>query len=324
MPDILITENISGEEMDELRRNFDAVFAPELWKNQERLLETIPDFRALIVRNQTQVTSELIDAARKLEVIGRAGVGLDNVDLQAATDRGVVVAFTPEQNSNSVAELALGLILALARMIPAADRDTKQGGWKRQQFTGVEVLGKTLGVVGFGRIGVCTAAKARALGMEIVAYDPFVDADSLKAMELRARLTSLDQALREADFVSCHLPATKETEGLFDYDRFCSMKPGAFFINTSRGEVVDEDGLIRALQEKKIAGAALDVRRKEPPGQSPLAAMDNVIFTPHIAAFTLEAQRRVVAAVCRDVASVLSGGAAKNFANISRPRGQSI
>jgi D-3-phosphoglycerate dehydrogenase len=320
MPDILITENIIGEEMDKLRRSFDVVFEPDLWKQPEKILAMIPDFRALMIRNQTQVTRELIEAGTKLEVIGRAGVGLDNVDLQAATDHGVVVALTPEQNTNSVAELVIGLIFALARMIPAADNDTKRGEWKRQQFTGVEVLGKTLGIVGFGRIGVCTAAKARALGMEITAYDPYVDPESLKAMELRARITSLEDVLREADFISCHLPATKETVGLFNYERFCLMKPSAFFINTSRGDVVDEDGLIRALQEKRIAGAALDVRSHEPPQHSVLAEMENVIFTPHIAAFTHEAQRRVVAAICRDVASVLNGQAARNFANFSKPR----
>ncbi len=319
MPDVLITENIIGEEMDQLRQSFDAVFEPDLWKQPDKLREMLPQFRALIVRNQTQITRELIEAGTKLEVIGRAGAGLDNVDLQAATDHGVVVAFTPEQNTNSVAELAIGLIFALARMIPAADTGTKKGGWDRQRFTGIEVLGKTLGVVGFGRIGASTAMKARALGMEIVACDPFVDAESLKAMELRARMTSLEDVLGEADFVSCHLPATKETMEIFDYEKFRLMKPAAFFINTSRGEVVDEDGLIRALQEKKIAGAALDVRQKEPPANSLFAEMDNVLLTPHVAAFTQEAQQRVVASVCRDVSAVLLGGSARYFANFDRP-----
>ncbi|MGH9799569.1 MAG: NAD(P)-dependent oxidoreductase, partial [Blastocatellia bacterium] len=192
--------------------------------------------------------------------------------------------------------------------------------WKRQKFTGVEILGKTLGLVGLGRIGASTAAKARALGMDIIAYDPFVDAESLKAMELRARMTSLDEVLSQSDFVSCHLPATAETSKLFSYEKFCQMKPSAFFINTSRGEVVDEDGLLRALQEKKLAGAALDVRAKEPPSPSPLAEMGNVILMPHIGAFTNESQRRVVTAVCRDVMAVLGGGAAKYFANFSKPR----
>ena len=320
MPDVLITENILGAEMDALRNTFDCTFAPDLWKQPDELHAMIGTYKALIVRNQTQVTPELIAAGTNLQVIGRAGVGLDNVDLQAATEQGIVVAFTPEQNANSVAELTIGLMLALARKIPAADRDTKAGGWKRQQFTGSEILGKTLGLVGFGRIGASTANKARALGMDIIAYDPFVDAESLKAMELRAEMTSIEAVLQRADFVSCHLPATKSTMNFFDEDKFALMKPTAYFINTSRGEVVNETALLRALQEQKIAGAALDVRAQEPPAASPLAELDNVILLPHIGAFTTEGQARVVTAVCRDVAAVLNGGAAKNFANFSQPK----
>lgn len=320
MADILITENIIGEEMDKLRQSCDAVFEPELWKEPEKLAAMIGDFRALIVRNQTQVTSELLAAATKLEIVGRAGVGLDNVDVAAASERGIVVAFTPEQNTNSVAELAIGLMLGLARMIPAGDADTKAGGWKRQKFTGIEIQGKTLGLIGLGRIGASTAAKARALGMDIIAYDPFVDSESLKAMDLRARMLTLDEVLAQSDFISCHLPATAETAGLFNYEKFCLMKPDAFFVNTSRGEVVDEDSLVRALQEKKLAGAALDVRAKEPPAPGPLAEMENVILMPHIGAFTNEGQRRVVTAVCRDVMAVIGGGTAKYFANFSKPK----
>ncbi len=322
MPDVLISENIPGEEMDKLIASCDAVFAPDLWKEPNKLLAMIGDFRALIVRNQTQVTRELLAAATKLEIVGRAGVGLDNVDVAAANQQGIVVAFTPEQNTNSVAELAIGLMLGLARMIPAGDADTKAGGWKRQKFTGIEIQGKTLGLIGLGRIGASTAAKARALGMDIIAFDPFVDSDSLKAMDLRARMLTLDEVLGQSDFVSCHLPATAETARLFNYDKFCLMKPGAFFINTSRGEVVDEDGLLQALQEQKLAGAALDVRAKEPPAPSPLAEMENVILMPHIGAFTHEGQRRVVSAVCRDVMAVLQGGAAKYFVNFSKPKGR--
>lgn len=322
MADILITENIIGEEMDKLRQSCDAVFEPELWKEPEKMAAMIGDFRALIVRNQTQVTSELLDAATNLEIVGRAGVGLDNVDVAAASERGIVVAFTPEQNTNSVAELAIGLMLGLARMIPAGDADTKAGGWKRQKFTGIEIQGKTLGLIGLGRIGASTAAKARALGMDIIAYDPFVDSESLKAMDLRVGMMTLDEVLSQSHFVSCHLPATAETAGLFNYEKFCLMKSGAFFINTSRGEVVDEDSLVRALREKKLAGAALDVRAKEPPAPSPLAEMENVILMPHIGAFTIEGQRRVVTAVCRDVMAVIGGGAAKYFANFSKPRGR--
>lgn len=320
MPDVLISETITGAAMDELLRQHDCVCAPDLWQQPDKLRAMIPEFRALIVRNQTRITRELLAAGARLEIIGRAGVGLDNVDVQAASEHGIVVAFTPEQNTNSVAELTIGLLFALARMIPAADRDTKRGGWQRHKFTGIELLGKTLGVVGFGRIGSCTAMKARALGMEIVAYDPFIDAESLRAMEVRARMTTLDEVLRQADFISCHLPETAETHGIFNYARFSAMKPGAFFINTARGGAVVEDDLIRALQEQKLAGAALDVRQQEPPAASALAEMENVILLPHIAAFTHEGQARVVSAVCRDVAAVLSGAPARNYVNFSSPR----
>jgi D-3-phosphoglycerate dehydrogenase / 2-oxoglutarate reductase len=320
MPDVLITENIIGAAMDELRGRFDCVFAPDLWQEPDRLRSMIPEFRALIARNQTRITRELIEAGARLEVIGRAGVGMDNVDLAAANERGIVVAYTPEQNSNSVAELALGFMLALARMIPASDRDTRKGGWSRQRFMGVEILGKTLGVIGFGRIGSCTAAKARALGMEVIAYDPYVDPEGLKAQQLRVRLTDFAEVLQRSDFITLHVPETAETLRMFSYEQFQQMKPSAFFINTARGGVVDEDGLLRALREKRIAGAALDVRQQEPALPSPLAEMENVIVMPHVGANTHESQRRVVTAICRDIAVVLNGGEAQNFVNFSRPR----
>jgi D-3-phosphoglycerate dehydrogenase len=320
MAEILITENITGEEMDKLRQRFDSVFEPELWKQQDKLLAMIPNFRALIARNQTQITRQLIEAGTRLEVIGRAGVGMDNVDLGAASRAGVVVAYTPEQNTNSVAELTIGLMLSLARMIPEADVDTKRGGWDRWKFIGVELQGKMLGIVGLGRIGSSTAAKARALGMEIIAYDPYVDPESARAMEVRAHLTSLDEVLSRADFLSLHVPETGETRGMFGDEQFQRMKPGAYFINAARGGVVKEEALLRALREKRIAGAALDVRQQEPAVPSAFDEMTNVILVPHIGAQTREAQRRVVTAVCRDVAAVLTGGEARNFANFSRPQ----
>jgi D-3-phosphoglycerate dehydrogenase len=320
MPEVLITENIIGEEMDKLRQRFDSVFEPNLWKEPDRLLAMIPNFRALIARNQTQITRELIEAGTRLEVIARAGVGMDNVDLEAASRAGIVVAWTPEQNSNSVAELVIGLMIGLARMIPEADVDTKQGGWNRWRFIGIELLGKTLGIVGLGRIGSLTAAKARALGMEIIAFDPYVDPESLRAMEVRARLTSFDEVLSSSDFISLHVPETDETRGMFGNEQFGRMKPGAYFINAARGGVVKEDALFRALQEKRIAGAALDVRQQEPAVPSAFDELNNVILVPHMGAQTQEAQRRVVTAVARDVTAILIGEDAKHFANFSRPR----
>lgn len=320
MPDVLISENIIGEEMDQLRQRFDCVFEPLLWKEPDRLRAMIANFRALIARNQTQITRDIIEAGTRLEVIARAGVGMDNVDLAAASRVGIVVSWTPEQNTNSVAELTIGLMLSLARMIPDADVDTKQGGWNRWKYIGVELLGKTLGIVGLGRIGSLTAAKARALGMEILAYDPYVDPDSLRAMEVRARLTSFDEVLSRSDFVSVHVPESEETRGMFGQEQFGQMKPGAYFLNAARGGVVNEAALLRAIQEKRIAGAALDVRKQEPAVPSEFDKLTNVILLPHIGAQTAEAQRRVVTAVCRDVAAILTGEEAKHFANFSRPR----
>jgi len=320
MPEILITENIIGEEMDKLRQRFDSVFEPNLWKEPDKLLAIIPTFRALVARNQTQITRELIEAGTRLEVIARAGVGMDNVDLEAASQAGIVVAYTPEQNTNSVAELTIGLMLSLSLMIPEADVDTKNGGWNRWKFIGIELVGKTLGIVGLGRIGSSTAAKARALGMEIIAYDPYVDPESLRAMEVRARLTSFDEVLSSADFISLHVPETEETRGMFGDEQFRRMKPGAYFINAARGGVVEEEALLRALQEERIAGAALDVRQQEPGVPGAFDEMANVILLPHIGAQTREAQRRVVTAVCCDVTAILTGGEARNFANFSRPR----
>ena len=320
MTDIVVSENIVGAPMESLRQDFDVRFDPDLWKSPDKLAAVVARAKALVVRNQTQVTADLIRAAEDLQIIARAGAGLNNVDVEAASAAGIVVAYTPEENSVSVAELTVGLMLALARRISAADRDTRSGGWARRSFTGTELMDKTLGLVGLGRIGTLTAARARAFGMTIIAHDDFIDPQSPAVRALEARLVPLDDLLAEADFVTCHVPLTETTRGMFDYARFARMKRGATFINTSRGEVVDEEGLVRALREEKIAGAALDVRGIEPPGPSPLSEMDSVILTPHIAAFTEEAQHRVVASVCRDVAAVLRGDPAVGYANFPSPR----
>jgi D-3-phosphoglycerate dehydrogenase len=321
MPRILVSENITGKEMDALRERFDVAWEPDLWKSPQKLREAARDADAILVRNQTAVDAELIAAAGpRLAVIGRAGVGLENVACAVASAAGVVVVYAPEQNTISVAELAVGMMLGLARMIPAADQSAKSGAWDRKRFMGgIELYGKTLGVVGMGRIGFLTAMRARAFGMEVIAFDPVVSPDSPLVTEARARLTSLDELLATADFVSCHVPETPATINLFDYGKFCRMKSGAFFVNTSRGKVVDEAGLAKALEEKRIAGAALDVRAKEPP-DGPLSTADNVILAPHIGAFTVEGQERVVTSVCRDVAAVLLGQPARNFFNFARPR----
>jgi D-3-phosphoglycerate dehydrogenase len=227
---------------------------------------------------------------------------------------GVVVTCTPDQNSISVAELVIGLMISLARKIPAATQDTSAGHWNRQQFTGTELYGKTFGIIGAGKIGFLAAMRARALGMHILAYDPFVSEDNVLVREGQAELVDLDVLLSRADVVSCHVPGSPKTDGLINKERFAHMKPTAFFINTARGQVVNEPDLIAALKAGKIAGAALDVRVAEPPKSSELDKMPNVILTPHIAAFTHEAQGRVTRVVCEDIGRLLDGQPARNVA----------
>lgn len=315
MPDILITENIRGTAVDALSLRFDVAFLPELWKDPEELLKYIGDSRAIIVRNQTQVTAALLKAGEKLLVVGRAGVGLDNVDVDAATQRGILITSTPDQNAISVAELAMGLILSLARMIPVANKDTKEGNWRRQDFLGTELYGKTIGIIGAGKIGYLTARRAQSFGMKVLAYDPYISRDNVLLSELNAELVPLDVLLARADVVSCHLPATTETTGLLNAKCFGRMKSTATFINTSRGEVIVENDLLNVLKAGRIAGAALDVRATEPPRASELERLPNLILTPHIAAFTHEAQDRVTTAICEDVTRVLDGKPAQNAVN---------
>jgi phosphoglycerate dehydrogenase-like enzyme len=210
-------------------------------------------------------------------------------------------------------------MLSLARFIPAADADTKKGNWNRQRFVGTELYGKTLGIVGAGKIGYLTARRAMAFGMKVLAYDPFLSRDNILLSEVQAELVELDELLARADVVSCHLPATAQTVGLLNRERFMSMKPGAFFINTSRGKVVVEQDLVEALKAGVVGGAALDVRGKEPPQVGELESMPNVILLPHIAAFTHEAQDRVTAAICEDVARVLDGKPALNAVKRATP-----
>ncbi len=324
MADILISESIRGAAVDALRARFHVSLEPELWKLPAALAHALKDCRALIVRNQTSVTEELLAAAPELEVVGRAGVGLDNIDVEAAERAGVVIASTPDQNAISVAELTLGLILALARMIPAADRETKTGNWNRQNFEGIELYDKTLGIVGAGKIGYLTARRALALGMNILAYDPYLSPDNILLNDLRAELVSLDELLGRVDVVSCHLPATRETTGLMNRERFARMKPGALFVNTSRGAVVLEADLLAALKSGTLGGAALDVRATEPPAKGELEALPNVILTPHVAAFTREAQERVTRAICEDVARVLEGKPAINPVGRALPRNSAV
>lgn len=318
MPDILISENITGVAVDSLAARFDVVIKPELWRYPEVLADEITGVRGLIVRNQTKVTRDLLSAGTKLEVIGRAGVGLDNVDVAAAFQAGIIVTSTPDQNAISVAELAIGMMIALARHIPAANIDTKAGHWNRQRFVGTELYGKTFGIIGAGKIGFLTARRAQAFGMKIIAFDPFLSNDNVYLAELNAELIPLECLLERADVVSCHLPATPQTTRLLNARAFARMQPSAIFLNTSRGEVIDENDLFQALRSGVIAGAALDVRAVEPPTDSHLESIPNLLLTPHIAALTQEAQQRVTAAICDDVGRVLKGDRPLNAVRIQQ------
>ena len=318
--DIIISENIDGPGISELEKKYDVLRDGSLWKEKAKLLDCLPNARAIIVRNQTQFDKELIDAAKQLLIIGRAGVGYDNIDVRAASEHGVVVSFTPHENAISTAEHAFALILGLYRKLPAAHLSTSQGKWDRYSLIGHELYGKTIGILGFGKIGARLAVRARAFGMKIVAYDKFLAPLDFTVTETGAELRDLDYVLSHADIVSCHLPMGRETTGIINYDRLKMMKPEAILINTARGELIVEADLVRALKEHLIAGAGLDVRQKEPPPESELNHMDNVLLTPHVAGLTVEAQKKVVDTVAADVARVLGGGAAVNYVNFPVPR----
>ncbi len=318
--DVLITEALKGEALERLKSRFRVHEEPELWRDEERLRRALSRARAVLVRNQTQLTKEILEGAPRLLVIGRAGAGLDNVDVKSASDLGIVVVYAPEENAISVAEHTFALILSLLRKIPQADRSVREGKWERLKFVGRELYGKILGVIGMGRIGFRVALRARAFGMQVLAFDPYVNPESPQITEAGAEMVDLEELLRRSDVVTLHLPLTEETRGLINYERLRRMKPTAILVNTSRGGVVVESDLCRALEERIIAGAALDVREEEPPPPSPLHEMENVVLTPHIAAFTEEAQERVMASVCRDVERVLRGEEAINFVNFPRPR----
>ena len=319
--DILITEDLDAPAIQRLAAKYSVVKEPGLWKNPAALLEKVGDARTIMVRNQTQVNAEVLGVAKKLLGIGRMGVGLDNIDLETATKAGVVVVSPLNANATSVAELTLGLMLALARKISLADRSTKAGGWDRKGCTGIELEGKTLALCGLGRIGRQVALRARAFGIRILVFDPYLGKDSPALSGLEATLCEkLEGALAMADFVSVHSPLTPATKHLFNAACFAAMKRGAFFINTSRGGIVHEPALLGALQNGHLGGAALDVRETEPPNRSAFDSLDNVILTPHVGSFTAEAQTRTFEAVCDDIDRLLRGELAVNAVNKPAPK----
>jgi len=287
--------------------------------NEEELKEAIRNVEALLVRSGTRVTAAAINAAQKLKIIGRAGVGTDNIDVAAATERGIVVVNAPEGNTIAAAEHTMAMMLALARNIPQASATLKQGIWEKKKYLGVELRGKTLGIIGLGKIGREVARRARGMEMKVMAYDPYVDQQ--QAAHLEVELAPLEQVLAQADFITVHLPLTKETQHLLDREKLRLLKTGARVLNVARGGIIDEAALYEALKEGHLAGAALDVFEEEPLKASPLLEMDNVIVTPHLGASTEEAQVAVAVEVARDVVRCLQGEPVLNAVNIPIVKG---
>jgi D-3-phosphoglycerate dehydrogenase len=279
------------------------------------LADAVKNCEGLIVRSETKVTAELLASATSLRVIGRAGVGVDNIDVPAATIRGIVVMNAPDGNTITTAEHTIALLISLARSIPQASSSLKAGRWERKRFIGVELQGKTLGIVGLGRIGRVVASRARAMGMLIVAYDPFIAPD--QARDLEIELVPLDEVYARADFLTVHTPLTAETRGLINRDVLAAMKKGARIINCARGGLVDEDALYEAIVNGSIAGAALDVFVQEPPAADhPLLKLDQVIVTPHLGASTTEAQEGVALTVAEQMRDFLLTGALRGAVNV--------
>jgi D-3-phosphoglycerate dehydrogenase / 2-oxoglutarate reductase len=306
---VLVRESISDAGVDLLRERFDVDVDAD-----SELAEIIDRYDAIVVRSATKLTADLIERAAKLKVIGRAGVGVDNVDVDAATRRGIVVANAPESTVISAAEHTIGLLVALARNIPQAHAALKQGRWERKTYGGTELAGKTLGVLGFGRIGQQVARRAAGLGMHVVAYDPFVAPDRFRELGVE-RLETPDEVYAGAEFLTLHLPLTSETRRSVGTAAFARMRDGVRLVNAARGELVDEDALVDALRSGKVAGAALDVFSQEP-YSGPLLEFDNVVATPHLAASTDEAQDRAGVIVAEQVAAALAGGLVTNAVNI--------
>ena len=317
MTRVLITEPIAEAGIELLRERFEVDIEPN-----GDLAEKIGAYDAIVIRSATKLTAEVLERADRLKVIGRAGVGVDNVDVETATRRGIVVANAPESTVVSAAEHTIGLLVALSRNIPQAHAALKQGRWERGRWGGVELEGKTLGVLGFGRIGQQVARRALGLGMRVVAYDPFVAKERFRELGVE-RVESPEDVYGAVDYLTLHLPLTEETRGSIGKQAFAQMREGVHLINAARGELVDEAALLEALQSGKVGGAALDVFSKEP-YEGPLLELDNVVVTPHLAASTEEAQDRAGVIVAEQVVAALDGALVTNAVNIPAIRAEDM
>src|SRR3974390_2385047 len=313
-PKVLISDALSPAAVAIFKnRGLEVDFQPNLGKDKEKLAATINGFDGLAIRSATKVTATTLEQAKNLKVIGRAGIGVDNVDIAAATARGIIVMNTPFGTSITTAEHAISLMLALARQIPEADSSTRAGKWEKNKFLGVEIFGKTLGVIGCGNIGSIVADRALGMKMKVIAYDPFLSDE--RAVDLGVEKVDLDDLLKRADFITLHTPLTEKTKNIIDAAALAKMKKGVRIINCARGGLVDEHALVDALNSKHVAGAAFDVFTEEPATTNVLFGHPNVICTPHLGAATTEAQENVALQVAEQMSDYLLSGAISNAVN---------
>ncbi|MGV8082341.1 MAG: phosphoglycerate dehydrogenase [Coriobacteriia bacterium] len=311
---VLVAEKIADSGIEFLRQRFDVDVITDL--TPEGLVEAIPEYDALIVRSATRATREVIEAGANLKVIGRAGVGVDNVDVTAATERGIIVCNAPTSNVISAAEQTMALLLAVARKTPQANASMHQCKWERSKFTGAELYGKTLAIFGLGRIGSLVAERARGFGMNLIGYDPYTSEERAAKMGVTL-FTTVDEILPQADFITVHLPKTKETIGMFGPERFALMKKGVRLVNTARGGIYQTEALTEALRSGHVAGAGIDVYEVEPCTESPLHELENVVLTPHLGASTREAQDRAGTQIAEYVALGLEGKMVPTAVNVT-------
>lgn len=311
---VLVTDPLNDHGIRLLMEAEDVFVVKKTGLSEEELIAEIPDYHALLVRSQTKVTERVFDAAKNLRVVGRAGVGVDNIDVSSATQRGIVILNAPDGNTISTAEHSFAMMMALARHIPQAHHSLKSGQWERKAFLGIELHNKTLGIIGMGRIGTEVAKRAKAFGMAVYSYDPFLTSN--RAKRLGVQKVDLPALIEESDFITVHTPLMKDTHHLLSDPEFAAMKDGVRVLNCARGGIIDEGALLRALETGKVAGAALDVFEDEPPTNRRLLNHPRVIVTPHLGASTREAQENVALDVSQEVLHVLRGEPFKNAVNL--------
>ncbi|MDX1416308.1 MAG: hydroxyacid dehydrogenase [Candidatus Promineifilaceae bacterium] len=310
---ILISDKLGQAGLDRLDKMDDFTYDLITGMSKEELIATIPEYDALLIRSGTKVDADVITAGKNLKYIGRAGIGVDNVDLEAATEHGVRVMNTPRANSVATAEQTMALMLAVSRNTVAAHNSLAAGQWDRARYVGTELDGKTLGIIGFGYIGRLVARRAQAFGMKVIAYDPYVPEEVAANMD--AQLLPFEELLAQADIITLHSVVTAETVNMINADTIAQMKDGVIIVNVARGKLIDEKALAEALREGKVAAAALDVYQQEPPQGSPLIGLSNVLHTPHLGANSREAQRRVAEEIVEQVADALRGTDFRNVVN---------